>query len=61
LSGPAVLYRLSRPSASGLDPKAVHPSGSSTKLIGNDVSGFDDLIADQGDETKLPMPFDPDA
>jgi hypothetical protein len=39
----------------------VYPSASNTKLIGNDVSGFDDLIADQGDETKLPKPFDPDA
>jgi hypothetical protein len=39
----------------------VYPSASNTKLIGNDVSGFDDPIADQGDETKLPKPFDPDA
>jgi nitrous oxidase accessory protein NosD len=39
----------------------VYPSAENTKLIGNDVSGFEDAIQDQGDETKLPDPFDPDA
>lgn len=38
----------------------VYSSAENTKLIGNDVSGFADPIVDQGDETKLPAPFDPD-
>lgn len=39
----------------------VYPSAENTKLIGNDVSGFADAIADAGADTKLPKPFDPDA
>lgn len=39
----------------------VYPSADNTKLIGNDVSGFADAIADNGADTKLPKPFDPDA
>lgn len=39
----------------------VYSSAENTKLIGNDVSGFDELIADQGADTKLPRPFDPDS
>lgn len=38
----------------------VYPSAESTKLIGNDVTGFEELVVDQGDDTKLPKPFDPD-
>lgn len=38
----------------------VYPSAENTKLIGNDVTGFDELINDQGADTKLPKPFDPD-
>jgi hypothetical protein len=39
----------------------VYSTSENTKLIGNDVSGFDEAIVDNGDETKLPDPFDPDA
>ncbi|GAA0677729.1 right-handed parallel beta-helix repeat-containing protein [Natronoarchaeum mannanilyticum] len=39
----------------------VYSSAENTKLIGNDVSGFDELIVDQGADTKLPNPFDPNS
>lgn len=35
--------------------------GDNTKLIRNDLDGWDDLLLDAGDGTKLPKPFDPDA
>lgn len=38
----------------------IYPSAENTKLMGNDVTGFDELITDQGADTKLPKPFDPD-
>jgi hypothetical protein len=31
-----------------------------TKLIRNAISGWDDPIVDEGDDTKLPKPFDPE-
>lgn len=34
--------------------------GTNTKLIRNSLSGWEDLILDAGDETKLPDPFNPD-
>lgn len=37
----------------------VSSSAENTKLIGNDISGFDEPLVDQGEETKLPAPFDP--
>jgi hypothetical protein len=39
----------------------VYSTAENAKLIGNDISGFDEAIVDIGDETKLPDPFDPDA
>lgn len=39
----------------------LYSSAVNTKLIANDVSGFDQPIVDNGAETKLPAPFDPDA
>lgn len=35
--------------------------GKNTKLIGNKLEGWDNLLLDAGDETKLPKPFNPDA
>lgn len=32
-----------------------------TKLIRNDITGWDESIVDTGDDTKLPKPFDPDS
>lgn len=39
----------------------VYPSAENTKLVGNEISGFADAIADEGADTKLPKPFDPGA
>ena len=39
----------------------VYSTAENAKLIGNDISGFDEAIVDSGDETKLPDPFDTDA
>jgi hypothetical protein len=35
--------------------------GDNAKLIRNDLDGWEDLLLDAGDGTKLPKPFDPDA
>lgn len=34
--------------------------GTNAKLIRNDLSGWETLILDAGDDTKLPQPFDPE-
>lgn len=39
----------------------LYPSAENTKLIRNDISGWASPIVDQGEETKLPKPFDPDS
>ena len=39
----------------------LYQSATNTKLIRNDISGWASPIVDQGEETKLPKPFDPDS
>lgn len=36
-------------------------AGNNTKLIGNNISGWQTEIAAPGEDTKLPKPFDPDS
>jgi nitrous oxidase accessory protein NosD len=38
----------------------IAAASENTKLIRNQIEGWDKLIHDEGDETKLPNPFDPD-
>lgn len=39
----------------------VFDGAENTKLIRNRIDGWEQPIVDDGDETKLPLPFDPDA